>query len=210
MSGGETKKRILESAKTLFNQEGLANVRLQMIADMTGISIGNLAYHFKNKEAIVEALTLLIQNEFLEILSHYRYRKDFLDFDEQLDDLYDFVIEYPFFLQDVHDINSKYPSIDLLKQNCASKLLYQIYNRFLYNIRMGMIMPERIKGYYQAEAYSILNDILFLIPHSRILGRNVPSLLNFKRHIWTLLCQHMTAEGIDQFKYLINSRVKIF
>ena len=51
-----TKQRILEAAVFLFNREGVANVRLQQIADETGISVGNLAYHFKNKEAIVSAV----------------------------------------------------------------------------------------------------------------------------------------------------------
>lgn len=49
-----TKQRILKISEKLFFEQGIANVRLQHIADNSGISIGNLAYHFKNKEVIVE------------------------------------------------------------------------------------------------------------------------------------------------------------
>lgn len=47
-----TKQRIILNAKKLFSQNGIANTRLQQIADETGISVGNLAYHFPNKEEI--------------------------------------------------------------------------------------------------------------------------------------------------------------
>ena len=51
----KTKQKIILSALQLFNENGIANVRLQHIADEAFISIGNLAYHYKNKEAIVKA-----------------------------------------------------------------------------------------------------------------------------------------------------------
>ena len=52
----DTKRRILDAALDLFNENGLVNVRLQHIADQAQMSVGNLAYHYANKEAIVTAL----------------------------------------------------------------------------------------------------------------------------------------------------------
>lgn len=51
-----TKTKILTAALHLFNQHGLVNVRLQQIANEVGISVGNLAYHYYSKEAIVKAI----------------------------------------------------------------------------------------------------------------------------------------------------------
>ena len=51
-----TKQKILDSAVQLFNEKGLGNVRLQQIADKAGISVGNLAYHFYSKKAIIIAI----------------------------------------------------------------------------------------------------------------------------------------------------------
>jgi AcrR family transcriptional regulator len=52
----KTKRQILDTALTLFNEHGLAQVSLRTIADELQISPGNLTYHFKRREEIVEAL----------------------------------------------------------------------------------------------------------------------------------------------------------
>lgn len=51
-----TKTRILETALDLFNEQGLSQVTLRTIAQEMGISQGNLNYHFKKREEIIEAL----------------------------------------------------------------------------------------------------------------------------------------------------------
>ncbi|MER3127531.1 TetR/AcrR family transcriptional regulator, partial [Bacillus pumilus] len=51
-----TKENIISVSQQLFYEFGIANTRLQQIADAAEISIGNLAYHYKNKDAIVEAV----------------------------------------------------------------------------------------------------------------------------------------------------------
>lgn len=51
-----TKEKILASALELFNAEGYFNVRMRAIADASGLSVGNLTYHFKKKPEILWAL----------------------------------------------------------------------------------------------------------------------------------------------------------
>jgi AcrR family transcriptional regulator len=48
-----TRDRILEAARTLFNDEGLAQVSTNRIATELDIRPGNLHYHFKKKEDLV-------------------------------------------------------------------------------------------------------------------------------------------------------------
>jgi len=58
-----TKERILKTALKLFNDYGLSKVTLRTIANEMGISQGNLNYHFKKREFIIEALYFqLVQN----------------------------------------------------------------------------------------------------------------------------------------------------
>ena len=54
----KTKDRILKEALRLFNEQGFANVTTAALAQSVGIAEGNLWYHFNNKRALMEALTL--------------------------------------------------------------------------------------------------------------------------------------------------------
>ncbi|MFD2036298.1 TetR/AcrR family transcriptional regulator [Belliella marina] len=51
-----TRDKILGCALRLFNENGVAQVSLRTIAADMEISLGNLTYHFKKREEIIEAL----------------------------------------------------------------------------------------------------------------------------------------------------------
>ncbi len=65
----KTRDRILQTALALFNEEGEAEVSTVEIAGVLEISPGNLYYHFKGKEAIIEALFDDFEEEIRQVLS---------------------------------------------------------------------------------------------------------------------------------------------
>jgi len=65
----KTRERILQVALQLFNNEGEAQVSTVDIAAVLGISPGNLYYHFRGKEAIIEALFDEFEVEIRQVLT---------------------------------------------------------------------------------------------------------------------------------------------
>lgn len=59
-----TKDKIIQTARTLFNQYGYWNVTIRMIASELDISSGNLNYHYKKREDILEELYFIMVAEF--------------------------------------------------------------------------------------------------------------------------------------------------
>ncbi|AWV97090.1 TetR/AcrR family transcriptional regulator [Arcticibacterium luteifluviistationis] len=64
-----TKELILKTALELFNDEGLSKVTLRTIANKMGISQGNLNYHYKKRETVIEALYFQLVGEIDESMA---------------------------------------------------------------------------------------------------------------------------------------------
>lgn len=65
----KTRDKILKTSLALFNAEGEAQISTVDIAAVLGISPGNLYYHFKGKEAIIDALFDAFEVEMRQVLS---------------------------------------------------------------------------------------------------------------------------------------------
>jgi AcrR family transcriptional regulator len=189
-----TKNRIIESAIRLFNEYGMANVRLQQIADESGISVGNLAYHFKNKEAIVLAVYEHLFDEFSGILSQYLQGPDLLDFEAQLEQYYVFFTDYRFQVIDLFNLELSYTSVIEQWRLLMSKMLMQVRKRLDYLVRSKIMVPEPFPGVYDTLSNNIWATTLFWLPQQMLKG--MPSDVDtFKRSIWAQISPYLTALG---------------
>ena len=64
-----TRERILELSLRLFNEFGEPNVNTTLIAEQMAISPGNLYYHFKNKDDIIQSIFQQFEREIEKLLA---------------------------------------------------------------------------------------------------------------------------------------------
>lgn len=111
MAGSNTRERILQASLALFNAQGLAAVSTHRIAAELQISPGNLHYHFKAKQLIVERLFRRFE-EALELLNASA------DNVRAIDDLwlalhlrFEAIDAYRFVYRDMAFLSSEYPEL---------------------------------------------------------------------------------------------------
>lgn len=198
-----TKDRIFDAAIHTFNDHGIANVRLQQIADECGISVGNLAYHFKNKEAIVEFVYDDIFHEFSNILSDYLLVETLLGTHQVLGKYHTFFTKYRFFFTDIFEIERNYETIIKKWHHYINRMLIQIRGRIDYDISRGILIPQSDEM-NQLLANNIWMSVIFWLPQ-RILRGLPPDEKLFKEAVWSQIIPYFTQKGQDEFVALIYS-----
>ncbi len=101
----KTKLRILQTARALFNERGFLNVTIRQIAEALEMSSGNLNYHYRKREDILEAL-------YFEMVHHFDARvaalpQQEISFTQIRDDIYSsmlVMLDYRFFWTDLYQL----------------------------------------------------------------------------------------------------------
>ena len=104
----QTRQRILDTALRMFNEQGEPNVTTNHIADELEISPGNLYYHFRNKDDIIEQLFARYEERMDTALVAPEGRlRDLEDIWLQLHLVFECIWEYRFLYRDLVDILSR-------------------------------------------------------------------------------------------------------
>lgn len=111
MASPSTRDRILAASLRLFNASGLAAVSTHKIAAELGISPGNLHYHFKTKQLIVEWLFRRFEARLGELDAGYAGISAIDDLWLALHLRYEAINAYCFVYRDMAYLCSEYPSL---------------------------------------------------------------------------------------------------
>jgi AcrR family transcriptional regulator len=115
-----TRDRILQTSLALFNANGLAAVSTHKIAAEMGISSGNLHYHFKTKQLIVERLFLRFAQR-LELLdAAYAGIAAIDDLWLSLHLRFEAIHEHRFIYRDMAFLASEYPALGRRAQDMTA------------------------------------------------------------------------------------------
>ncbi|TWI70117.1 TetR family transcriptional regulator [Pseudoduganella lurida] len=119
-----TRERILELSLRLFNEFGEPNITTTVIAEEMSISPGNLYYHFRNKDDIVNSIFVQFEQEIERILHVPAGRRSNIeDVWQYLHLMFELIWRYRFFYRDLNDLLSRNRKLEVhFKQILAHKI----------------------------------------------------------------------------------------
>lgn len=197
----DTKQKILDASLQLFNENGISNVRLQQIADETGISVGNLAYHYNNKEAITESLIANVITSLQELLRQYGKYPSLTDLDFFFKEYYQLGNHYRFLIFDVLEIKRNFPPLFDVIQPIINKIKLQVERRLELFVQKGFLQKEANK---KNVAANIVLMMLFMPEEAQLNGKNTLSENQYRRRLWDYFGGHLTTKGKTEYVSLIE------
>ena len=129
----KTKERILTTALKLFNETGSDHISTNHIAKSAGISIGNLYYHYKNKEEIIYAIWQEMVKE-SDPLWEQKSIYSLNDIKEIIDLLQNQSYKYRFFQKQISQILAKNPELKKAYKKSMDQRMQKI-KELLTNMR---------------------------------------------------------------------------
>lgn len=205
-----TKQKIIASSIKLFNRDGLTNVRLQQIADDVGISVGNLAYHYYSKEAIIKEIDHQLSELIAPVIDANRSFPSLMDFDTQLAHYYHLLTNYSFYFLDILEIKRKYPKLYQKRKQYIHQIILQIENWFQLNTQNGILQSEPRTRHYKIIAHTIWMIITFYMTQPIDHGQPEDSERVFKEMVWSQVLPHFTETGRLEFDILIERLLDSF
>ena len=153
----KTRERILDLSLAMFNERGEPNVTTNHIADELEISPGNLYYHFRNKDDIVEHLFARYEARIDEVLVTPDDRLPTLeDIWLQLHVAFEVMWEFRFIFRDLVDLTSRNRKLRL---HYARTLKRAVGNAA--SVMHGLVRAEVMRA-SRAEVEATANNILLV------------------------------------------------
>lgn len=155
----KTRDRILDTSLALFNEEGEADTTTIDIANEMDISPGNLYYHFKGKEQVVEELYAQFHARVLVALQEItaQTKGDPKEILAGLALVSDILQQFKFVSQDLRGLHERYPRL----RASISKLL-TLLNKTL--VALVKLMMDKTKVVESSNASILLaNNLMYTL-----------------------------------------------
>ncbi|CAM1349750.1 TetR/AcrR family transcriptional regulator [Tenacibaculum insulae] len=203
----KTKEKILNTSRILFNELGYSNVTIRMIALKLNMSSGNLNYHFKKREDILEALYFEMVATFDERIANLEQQiptlnKMQIDIKASMERM----VDYTFFWSDLYNllslnkkIKTHFNTVYIQRKNGLDFVFnhfidIQILNPFEFKKEREFLVERMINfGNTWLYASSIYKKEAFT---NKYINKQTNSLM-------TLLYPYLTNKGKKEFQLLV-------
>lgn len=195
-----TKGDIIACARRLFEAQGYNGVSMRDIAKELGISVGNLTYHFKKKEALIEAILLAPEinqqkppapQTLAELQAYFLHSLEVQQ-------------AYAFYFDSYHQLAQTSPTLAQIQQKMLGETTADLDQAFAHFQAKGLMCPEAYPGQYQALVRAVTVLLMVRLPgeERRIAGTNgIRSVLERLRSI---LSPFLTETGTSRWSLCCN------
>ena len=195
-----TKHRIISTAIVLFNQRGFMNVTMRDLAQELDISLGNLTYHFKRKDELVETIHQCLIDERNALLETVQVAPSITNIHAQLHPLMELYEKYRFFYLDILEVMRAYPDIARRHREHISNQIRYIRAIIDYSVGTGNMLPESRNGQYDSLAETVCLMLTYWLSQHTVRGREGSFLNDAREAMWNLVFPLLTAKGKAAFE----------
>jgi len=191
-----TREKIIKEAKKYFNQHGYAAITLFELSQKLGMSRGNLTYHFKDKEALLEAIANEMWAKIEAERNKSRQFPSFENLHNEVQLYYKIQKAYAFIFLDPHLLN--HPLIKKQFREITQQTINDNKAAIAFSVKMGNMKPEIVPGTYHNIAFISWMLTFYWLSQQIIRGEKTNE--DGEKMIWSILIPHFTKKGEASFK----------
>lgn len=189
----DIKQVIMDTARQLFNEKGFNDTCMRDIASALNISVGNLTYHYKKKEDLIEAILLE---------DHKKYKKPnpiytFSDLNQLLLNNTDQKNSRPYYFRHYVQLAQMCPAVYEMQVSVLKDLRDVLTESFHNFINAGLLKKD-----YTEEYRNIVNVIMALMVYGLpdfMKEDNTPIL----DCVWSIIIPCLTEQGNETYRLLM-------
>ena len=195
-------QRIITNASRLFAEKGYEKVSLRNIADAAGTTIGNLTYHYPQKDKLIEAIFIDVQTQFFNKVNLLVELEDdpFDRFLKVIGLLQKSRNEHPYYFKNMAQLCKV---SDQLMENMDrfSSFLHGFFIRTYDDLSKKGILRDDVtpEGYAVFARVSVLTVTLWQKAPPIFVHLSPPA-VNMETAMHGLLFPYLTVEGINLFR----------
>ena len=139
MRKAKNRERILTASIELFNQSGVVAITTNHIAEHLQISPGNLYFHFRNKEEIIQELFDQMCRAVYDVWMVQRKLHTFASPREMMEATFTVFFDYRFFHREMYHLRRKDPVLARKWKTHINKSARLLQAYYAYWVKMGVM-----------------------------------------------------------------------
>ncbi|MEM7659226.1 MAG: TetR/AcrR family transcriptional regulator [Bacteroidota bacterium] len=209
----ETRTKILEMARLMFNEQGASQVSSRHVSEALGISYGNLCYHFPKKDELILQLyhdmQAALDAEVAQLEAEI-YQFDFMI--KSLRQMLAVLLKYKFVSLELASLVRRFPLIaeHVRKQQQSRLFICRAIYAFL--MQRGYLKAERFPGHYDLLSHNMIMILNSWIVDAELFyqGPEEGKIEYYLGLIYRFVSASLTRKGVEAFQKVYGGEPNLF